>query len=105
MDPDVVLLTTNVPSLEDLSINAWLMVANRCLVGHRQDSLHGVQDILAGLLRDSLGGVSSINTRSKMMERLVDVRFLIALSKHHSVGSSSVNKVGILSDIISFECF
>ena len=93
MDVDVILLTNNVSSLEDLSIMTWMMVANNCLVGQRQDYLHVVQDALASLLRDSLGGVSSINTRSKMMERLVDVRFLIALSKQHSLGSSAVNKV------------
>eukprot|EP00092_Neocalanus_flemingeri_P016769 GFUD01018137.1.p1 GENE.GFUD01018137.1~~GFUD01018137.1.p1 ORF type:complete len:556 (-),score=107.62 GFUD01018137.1:36-1703(-) len=103
MEPDVVLLTNSVQSLEDISITAWMMVANRCLVGHRLESLHAVQDTLAGLLRDSLGGVSSINTRSKMMQKLVDVRFLIALSKEHSAGSSSVNKVltGLFPIILS----
>ena len=103
MDPEVVLLTTDVPSLENLCITAWLIAANRCLVGNKHDSLHAVQDILAGLLRDSLGGVSSKNIRSKMMERMVDARFLIALSKQHSVTTSSVNKVG-QRYILSFNC-
>ena len=91
MEVDDALSIADVPSLEDLSIRSWMMFANRCLVGFRQESV--VQDTLAGVLRESLGGVSSINTRSKMMERLVDVRFIIPLSKEHSPLSSAVNKV------------
>ena len=95
MEVDDALSVGDVPSLEDLSIRSWLMFANKCMVGLRQESLHVVQDTLAGVLRESLGGVSSINTRSKMMERLVDVRFIIPLSKEHSPLSSAVNKVSI----------
>jgi hypothetical protein len=89
----------DVTSLEDLSIRSWLMFANKCMMGLRQDPLHVVQDTLGGVLRESLGGVSSINTRTKMMERLVDVRFIIPLSKEHSPLTYAVNKVTNKSSI------
>ena len=83
-----------VSTLEDLCIRSWLVAANRQLVGQRLDTLQSSQDTLSGILKESLGGVSSINTRTKMMKKLVDVRFLILLSKEHCNTSSPVNKVG-----------
>ena len=93
MELDVALSMGSAPTLEDLSIKSWLMATNRSMVDVTQKTLPAVQDELAGDLSEILGGVSSVNTRLKMMKELVDVRFLTALSKEHSPVSSAVNKV------------
>ena len=69
------------------------MAVKRNMVGVTQKTLPAVQEELAGDLSEILGGVSSVNTRLKMMKELVDVRFLTALSKEHTPASSAVNKV------------
>ena len=82
-----------VTSLEDMCIKTWLRAASSCMVdrvNHRQVE---VQEFLAGVLREVLGGVCSTNIRMKMMEALVDVRFLIDLCRNFARVSVGVNKV------------
>ena len=80
-------------SLEDMCIKTWLKTASASMMYSVNNKHDEIQESLAGVLREVLGGVCSTNIRLKMMEALVDVRFLIDLCKNHSRVPSVVNKV------------
>ena len=84
---------TAIMSLEELCLQSWLVMANKSIVGLKQEFLLNVQESLSNVLKSSLGGLSSINIRSKMFDTLVDVRFLSKLASIHFQAPSAVNNV------------
>ena len=68
-------------SLEDLCIAAYLQFVCQAAAGlrHRraEDKIGLLRQSVRASLGESLGGVSSVNVRSKMIARLRDVPFLV----------------------------
>jgi hypothetical protein len=67
-------------SLEDLCIGAYLEAVCRAAAGLRsrraEDGIRWLRQTVRANLAESLGGVSSVNVRTKMLARLQDVPFL-----------------------------
>jgi hypothetical protein len=72
-------------SLEDLCIAAYLQALCKASAALRrrrsEDQISALRQAVRASLGESLGGVSSVNVRSKMMARLRDVPFLVRVGQ------------------------
>jgi len=78
-----------VTNLEDICIVGFLSSVSRA-VARSGDGCERLQKAYANLLGETLGGVSSINLRKKMLDRLTDVKFLVHQSQLHVGGKKTV---------------
>jgi len=86
-----------VTNLEDICIYSFLSSVNTA-VAKSGGGPECAQQHYRRLLGETLGGVSSINLRKKMMDRLEDVKFLVHLSQVHVSGRKTV--VGAINKVI-----
>lgn len=86
-----------VTNLEDICIVSFLSSVNKA-VAKSQGGAECVRKAYRKLLGETLGGVSSINLRKKMMDRLEDVKFLVHLSQVHVSGRKTV--VGAINKVL-----